>query len=264
MGAFRLPPLQPPLRGQSRATRDLGLLAETIADLKRIQAGAESLRKQGADAELEDVAERAKRNVQLYLDERGEIVSARGAGTPEEQADVLAAVANDQFALYARHFAGKSRLSRRPALLQRIVDNLDVVGDRMRTVRDAGLTDENLRKNIEIVESRAGFYRDELEAIRAARKGAALADLVGALGSAANEVFAEYRAHFAGKDRGTRDLARLAHLCDALEELGRQMDELDRARPDDTNSNNLHIVLDTLRTYIREYDAIRKLQQPAK
>lgn len=246
--------------GQSRATRDLGVLAEMIADLRRIKAEAEALKKRRGDPGLDDTIERVDRNLQLYLDERGEIVSSRGEGTLEQQADVLAAVANDQFALYARHFAGKSRLSRRPALLQRIIDNLDVIKDRMIVVRDGGLGDGSHTKNIEIVESRATFYRGELDAIRKVRREASMPDLVGALGTAANELFAEYQEHFAGKDRRTRDVARLTQLCDALEEIGRQMDEIDRARPDETNAANLHIVLDTLRLYVREYDAVREAQ----
>jgi hypothetical protein len=247
--------------GQSRSTRDLGLLAEMIADLKRIKAEMEALLKVRTDTALTEMRDRVDQNLQLYLDERGEIVVARGAGTPEQQSDVLASIANDQFALYGRHFAGKSRLSRRPGLLQRIIDNLDVIRDRMETVRDGGLDNPNLGRNIQIVNDRATFYRGELEAIRTARREATMADLVSALGGAANEVFDEYRANFAGHDRRTRDLARLGHICEALYEVGRQMDELDRARPDDTNSTNLGIVLDTLRLYEREYELIQEAQQ---
>ena len=55
-------------------------------------------------------------NLRMYTNETGEISRAQEMGTADEQASALANVANSQFELYRVHFAGKSRLSRRPAL----------------------------------------------------------------------------------------------------------------------------------------------------
>lgn len=250
--------------GQPRATRDLGLLAELIADLRRLGEEMERLGQRYARPPLPEMREQVARSLKLYLDERGEIVAARGAGAPDQQADVLAAVANDQFALYAAHFAGKSRVTRRPALLQRIIDNLDQVRDRMELLRAQGYRDAAHVRNIEIVSARLDFYRGELTQIREARRQTTMGELVSALGGAANELFAEYRAHFAGQDRRTRDLARLGRICDGLHEVARQMDEIDRVREIDTNVTNLGIVIDNLRLYEREWEHIREVQAGGK
>ena len=108
-------------------------------------------------------------------------------GTPEEQASALAECANGQFRLYDTHFAGKSRVTRRPALLQRMIDTLTQVHDRMRTLRDQGLRVDFNDQNMRVVEESLQTYKSELVAIRADRERTKFADLQGMLGGAANE-----------------------------------------------------------------------------
>jgi len=244
--------------GKGRATRDLGLLAEMIDDLTRLERGLKGLvaRLEERVPSLESTLKQVSESRVLYTGEQAAIREARGAGTLDEQGDILATVANDQFQLYRHHFAGKSRLSRRPSLMERMIASLDVVLERMRALEAQGLHAESNRRNIGIVDGRLKMYREELEKVRETRQQSSLSRLVSAFGESANKVFEEYRQTFAGQDRKTRDPEALSILCDALYDLARQMDDLDRVREDETNQHNLAVVLDQLRLYQREYGLI--------
>lgn len=248
--------------GQSRSTRDLGLLTEMINDLEGIEATMVELAPGlpsdvGAQADLDVVRE----NLKMYRGERGEIIEARSMGTQQEQAGTLGEVANGQFRIYDAHFAGKSRQTRRPGLIQRMIDTLEQVLDRMNALRDAGVRDDWHTQNIEVVSQSLGTYKTELTEIRKSREGTRFVDLQGMLGGAANEIFEEYRKNFAGSDRRTRDLALLTTICDSLAEIARQMNELDRAEPNEQNSRNLQIVTDQRVLFEREYELIEQAKQ---
>jgi division protein CdvB (Snf7/Vps24/ESCRT-III family) len=247
--------------GKSRLTRDAALLSELVADLERLGEDITALSQDFQSVELTEARTLVDQNLKLYRSERTQIGLAREALSTEEQVDTLAQLANDQFQLYADHFAGKSRQSRRPVLLQRIVDNLKEVRERMQSVALTHPQLANNQKNIEIVSGRLEFYSKELEEIRKVRESTQFQDLVGSLGGAANQIFDEYKQHFAGQDRKTRELNRLSKVCDQLYEIAHQMDDLDRVRENETNIANLQIVLDNLRMYEREFDEIRKVQQ---
>jgi hypothetical protein len=250
--------------GKPRNTRDLGLLREMIDDLERIgEAMAEIAPSippgHGTREDMELVAQNRK----MYETERGEIVEARGMGTPEEQASTLAECANGQFRLYDVHFAGRPRQTRRPDLLQRMIDTLGEVQDRMKALATQHPSLTQNTENIHIVEQSLTTYRHELEEIRKARQATRLTDLQGMLGGTANEIFNEYGQHFAGQDRRTRDLALLSDLCDRLGEVYRQMWDLGRAEPTEMNDRNLAIVTEQLVMFEREYVAIEEAKAGA-
>lgn len=250
--------------GQNRATRDVLLLSEMIDDLERLVPLIADQRTRVDSEELKTAHESAQQNLNLYRSERDAIRTAQQDGSTEQQADLMARLANDQFKLYADHFAGKSRMSRRPALIERMINNLDAIQGRMQALADGGLTEGSNTQNIEIVTGRVDGYRKELEEIRNSKSSAAFNDLVNSLGEAANAIFAEYRENFAGHDRATRDLDLMNKLCEGLFDIARQMDDLDRVRDHETNQANLGIVLDNLRMYDREFDQIRAVQQQAQ
>lgn len=245
--------------GKSRNTRDLGLLAEMIDDLTKIQQRMQPIanKHRGVEGLASDL-ELVSNNLKMYITERGEIADARGSGTPEQQADVLAEVANGQFKVYQDHFADKSRLTRRPQLLQRMIDNLKTVKDRMEGLRKGGLRSDVNAKNIDVVDQNLKMYMNELAEIKKARASVKLSDLMGSLGGAANDVMNEYRENFAGKARKGRDLDLLSKLCDQLGEIARQMSDLGRAEVQDFNIKNLAIVSDNLVMLENEYDEIVK------
>lgn len=245
--------------GKSRNTRDLGLLAEMIDDLQKIQQRMQPIAKKNVGvAGLAEDLELVSTNVKLYVAERGEIADSRGSGTLDQQADVLAEVANGQFKLYQDHFADKSRLTRRPQLLQRMISNLETAKDRMGGLKKAGLKSEVNDNNINIVNTNLQLYRTELAEIKKARAAVKLSDLMGNLGGTANEVMEEYSANFAGKARKGRDLELLSKLCDQLGEISRQMADLGRAEVVDFNLKNQQIVNDNINMLETEYEEIVK------
>lgn len=243
--------------GKSRSTRDLGLLNEMIEDLQGVHESMTELAPElkgqpGVQEDLTLVAD----NLKMYQSERGEIIEARNVGTDDERASALAEIANAQFNLYEHHFAGKSRATRRPELLQRMIDNLTQVLERMQALRATSNRIDYNEQNIGIVEQSLGTYRNELVEIRKARQTTKISDLQGQLGGAANEVFEAYRKGFAGQDRRTRDLDLLSTICDQLAEIGKQMASLGAFEPTDQNTRNLQIVTDQRVLFEREYTAI--------
>jgi hypothetical protein len=242
--------------GKSRNTRDLDLLDEMIDDLSKVEKEMlGQIAKTPSQAYRND-AETVKSNLAMYRSEREEIVKAQAAGTAEEIGSTLAALANEQFARYNAHFAGHSRVSRRPALLARMVKGLERAQKKMKEIALSNPGIEANRNNIKIVEDSLQMYRSELTEIRKAREAVAIPDLMGNLGDAANKVFEEYRVNYAGKPRTEANLDLLATLCDKLDELYRQMRDLGRAKPNEMNDKNQQIVMEQLAMFNREYDLI--------
>lgn len=242
---------------KARNTRDLGLLAELIEELTKIQGQMQELMpKMGANTGAEQDLKLVTDNLALYRQERGEIVDARNSGTPDDQANTLAEVANDQFKLYRDHFAGQARATRRPQLLQRMIDSLEQIRDRMQTLRQQGLRADYNDKNIEVVVQNLEMYRSELKEIRTARETTKIDDFVGNLGGAANTVMEGYDRDFAGQNRATRDIELAGRLCDQLYEVFLQMRDLDRATHNAANAKNLEITTDNLTMLEREFTSI--------
>lgn len=252
--------------GKNRLTRDLPLLDEIRSDSARIKGEIEAALQAGkVDAERVSSALQAlEKDVALYVAEADRIREARDGALetePDRLASALAAVANAQFALYKAHFAGQGRTSRRPALLERMIGALEAAATRMRSLQAGGLDSESNSGNIEIVAGRLRTWRTELSAVQQAKKETPLAELVTSLGAAANALFEGYRKEYAGQSRATRDLDPLTAICDGLYDIARQMDELDGLLGDPANRQNLGVVLENLRMYENEWDAIRKLRQ---
>lgn len=246
--------------GKSRASRDLGLIDEMIEDLESIEEGmteviAESAKAKGG-AELGKDRKLVADTLEMYRAERAEIAKAREQGAPDERASLLAQLANDQFRIYANHFAGKSRATRRPALLMRAIEQLEKIGESMRALERGGLKGGNNHENIAIVERQIQTYKTELDEVRAARKGIAFSDLLAMLGGAANDVFDTFRADFAGQDRKTRDEEKLSAMCDELGDVRRQMLDVGRAEPSASNESNIDIVSTQLAAFEQEWDQI--------
>jgi hypothetical protein len=245
--------------GKSRSTRDTGRMEEMIAELDWLTDDMHALL---AKHEIESVRNdlgAVESNLKLYETELENIKSARASGTRDDQVSQLANAANEQFAIYNTQFAGKGRTTRRPALLERMVNNLDDILDEMRTLNAKGTRNPTNTKNIGIVQNNIKLYQDELVAVRKAREEASKEDLAGMLGGAANDVMAEYRENFAGKDRATRDLDLISSLCDQMYEIALQMREIRDELPDlELNNRNLSIVLDNLIMYNTEYTRIKE------
>jgi transaldolase len=247
--------------GKARATRDLGLIDEMIDDLETIEEGMSEIIGKDKKPELQRDLDLVRGTIETYQTERKEIEKARKIGTDEERASILAEVANAQFQIYASHFAGKSRATRRPALLVRVVAQLEQILVEMKALKKAGLTTGHNDGNIDIVTNQLETYKKELDEVRNARKGIAFGDLLGMLGGAANDVFDGFRKEYAGQDRKTRSLDKLSAMCDELGDIRRQMIDLGRAEPSASNDSNIDIVSTQLASFEQEHEQIALAQK---
>ncbi|MGM0557554.1 MAG: hypothetical protein ACQEVA_14310 [Myxococcota bacterium] len=250
--------------GKPRATRDLGLLSEILAELEFVEERMAQLIADDEAAEsLADDLETVRSNKETYEEELARIAEARSSGSLEDQASYLAVAANEQFTVYRDHFGGKPRVSRRPELLERVIVTLESIQGSMKELKRRGLQSEQNDNNIQTVAQQLSTYRDELNKIQQAKQGTAPDELVGNLGAAANSVMEEYRANYAGQDRATRDLELLTRLCDEMLDIARQMRSLRAQIDSEANERNLTIVLDNLLLYQQEWEEIEKAQQEA-
>ncbi|MCG3175021.1 MAG: hypothetical protein GMKNLPBB_03355 [Myxococcota bacterium] len=242
--------------GHNRATRDLRMLREMLQDLKAAHTDILKAARRGSSAELDRRLGVVKHNLEIFQAEIGEIEQAFAMGSPREQSSAAADRANNQFALYRLHFAGRPRNTRRPALLIRMIGTLEDVLDHMNRLKEPLPDDETLRENIRIVSNSLETYRSEREQIREARRDLSTTQLADFLGGEANQIFEEYGRNYASQDRTTRDPKRLGELADLLGEIEKQMTEIHEKTLSPTNEHNLAIVRDNLTLYEKEYEAI--------
>lgn len=247
--------------GHPRASRDVSQLDEMVTELDRICKTMKAIVLKTNNASFRKDMELVENNREMYKRERLEIDKATTEGTADERASILAELANAQFKNYQTHFAGRSRVTRRPALLVRMIAQLKQVQDKMRKLKVGGLKNEHNDRNIGIVTDQIAMFENELVEIRKVRKETSMPDLMGMLGGAANEAFAEYRKDFEGKDRRSRDLQLLSDICDRLGEIRRQMDELSRTGPNENNDRNLEIVNAQLMGFENEWEQMKKVQE---
>lgn len=248
--------------GKPRNSRDVGLIKEMSEELRAIRKKMSVILSVGPNASFQSDADLVSRMVERYEEEQKAIEAAQLTGTAEERAGNLAELANSQIDLYRQHFMGQARITRRPALLQRIIENLRRIRSAMASLQLPAKGAENNRSNLSIVENTLRHDEAELIEIRKTRQAAPMKDILGMLGGAANEIFDEYRKRFGGQDRRQVDLNAFSVLCDKLGEIARQMYDIGRTEESEMNERNLEIVSETLRQYEEEWKAINKAQNP--
>ncbi|MEN0065824.1 MAG: hypothetical protein AAGA48_27035 [Myxococcota bacterium] len=249
--------------GRNRNTRDLGLLADIRKSLEAQRARIAALHEESAALGLEADLQRIDETLGLCRTEEGRIREARTAGEQAEQGTRYANLANTQFGLYQNGFAGKSRLSRDPGRLLRIVSELEGIAAGMARLQAAGFQSEPNDRNFKVVTERVHAYKAEVQTIVEAHQTSQTSERVGALANAANAIFGEYREAFAGQDRQTRDEDLLDGLIERLWPIALHMDQIDRDEDDEINERNLRLVTDNLVLYAREWEAIRTAKADA-
>ena len=248
--------------GRTRGTRDTGMLTEMIADLDAIATRLDEL---ASDVPgLEHDREVVRHNLDLYVQERRRIAAARGAGDLGEQADRLAAAANEVFAAYDAGIQGRPRLIWRPALLDRLIGSLAILSDRMQALQEVGLASDAHDQNRLLVEERLATYRRERERLESERARTSAEDLAARLGEEADAILDTYDQQFAGRDRRGVDSALLRSLCDRLDEVERQLTELSRSscRELPACAKNLALVRDVHTLLCREHDLVADAGEP--
>ena len=249
--------------GQSRLTRDLGMLEEMRDEQRRwrdqlVQAG----RGQAPGWRSELLAQ-LQRDHEMYAAEAEAIKTARASQSLDNRARTLATLANNQFTLWREHFAQQSRHTRRAALCRRMVGQLEAILADMKAVRDQGFRADFHMGNLSKVAERLDTWRSELRQIEQAAGQAGPASIASGLAEDANKQFQRYRDTFAGKSRADVDPAALDAICERLHEIARTMETLDQTWGLEVNRNNLNVVLENLKMYEREYARVREAQAPA-
>jgi len=246
--------------GQGRDTRDLGLIQELVEELKGIKKRMIAIGGKNLPAQMQGDVELVQQNIERYQAEEREIPKAHQSGTPDEQADRLAWLANQQFAIYQTFFAGQSRLTRRPQLLVRLIDNLKRYRTAMFELKTRGLKNDSNDGNIGVVDGRLQAYETELGEIRKARKGVKLDEIMSNLGGTANELFQKYRDEYADKPRTKVSAEELSVMIDKLDEVRRQMEDLGRVEKNEPNVQNQRIVREYQFAWMQELPMIRQAQ----
>lgn len=184
-------------------------------------------------------------------------VSARSTPLPPaELIGVLASRANQQFAVYSRHFAGRTRLTRRPALVARLEANLRTVLEDMRAL---ALThqDSNLTANIGLVEARLAQTTQERQAIADERAATSRDELIRLLGADLNVELVTYR-----KQRAQLGPDGLPAVCDRVGELATQMYEIAQESDDSINLATLRLATRELAALETDYAAATDANGP--
>lgn len=246
-------------QGQPRPTRDAELLAEMAEEQRAWVAAMPDV----DDADLRAALGTMRRYLDVYTAEVAAIRASQAALAPRDQAQAYGAVLSLQTRRYSLHFEGKSRLSRRPALLERVLRGLEAAREGLRAARRAGAPGADVDRNLEVADFRIDHHRTELAHVRAARDAAATEQLAHELGFEAQSLADAYRKEYSGKPRSTRDLQHLSALCDQLQEAVRAMRTLQEERPHPDNARNLVSLLDLLGLAEREWPAIRQARQTA-
>lgn len=249
--------------GQGRDTRDVELLDDMIEELVKVEKDMTEVINKTSTEEFRNDRSIVQQNLEMYKSEREQVVKTQTGGSPEARAERCATLANNQFENYRLHFAGQNRATRRPQLLQRFIKSLERIQGIMRDVEKTGYAPDFNKNNIDIVQQNLEMYRSELAEIRKTKEQNSLDDIAGNLGDAANQLFAEYRENFAGKNRTQVDHKLLSSICDRLYEVFRQMRDIDRVNKVEMNTKNLQIVTDQVSMFCREYDQILEARKAA-
>ncbi len=255
--------------GKSRNTRDLNLLSELTAELKIYAHELKELLKQGANpakSDLENFQKNIDSYLKLYESEKKEIQKAQNDDSFDNQAGILANLANQCFENYRMHFQGKPRASRRLSTLERICLQLGQVHERMKKIPSAKLSSDMRpvhAKNMEIVKANLDGYQAELPQIENAQNSLNVDQWVSNLALAADQCFQAYRDGFSGKPRVECDANALAHICDELLDVLYQLKPLLLVVNADTSTEvkallnqSLRLSMDQLRLFHREWEEI--------
>ncbi len=124
---------------------------------------------------------------------------------------------------YNLHFAGQMRATRSPDMMRLMIEAAEAISRDTKRVEANGDAAEK-QSLLDMCSERLALYQSELAAIESARKTIGRDGLEAALlGTRANFIFHRYIRHFAGQDRGTRDLGLLAEMTADLHAISDQM-----------------------------------------
>jgi hypothetical protein len=215
---------------KDRATRDVNLLRELIADLRLVAQRLSDLSSGDARPDLDRDRTVVREKIELYEQELSSIERVQSSLPPREAAKLMGALALDQDALHKLHVAGRPPRLRRPALLARMIEALTRIRTRLGKLPPSPHT----MNDLELMNARLASWQAELDEIHALRRTLSDDEVFDGIAQAAHRL-ADLHAHLAAQDKpAPADHARLGEVCDELDDLGRALRELhrddDRAR----------------------------------
>lgn len=214
--------------GKARWSRDTALLDEMLDELGEVLSNFKIIRENWQEGLVASDIELVTNTIETYTNELREIEASRAGLDEEQMVGMTASSANELFGIYDRQFAGLPRLSRRPALAERLVKSLRRVEGLMATAIAVGNKDESLAQNVGIVRGRLSAWEQEHQEILAARASAEVSQLVEALVDELDAAWKMWEQDFAGKLRDTSDAVALSGLVDRVDEVVRQARDLHR------------------------------------
>lgn len=244
--------------GKDRWSRDTGLLEDLVEELVLAENNFKIVLNEWKNRSVQGNLELVQRNIELYTSELREIQASREGLDDDQRVSETAGSANTLFDAYRILFAGLPRPSRRPELLERLLDSLRTVEKRMVDSAAAGNTNEHLRKNMQLVRQQVEMWELELPQLKNARQASDLTDLIMALGTEVDAIWEIWRDEYAGQSRETRDLERLSGLLDRAYEATRQARELHREHGLPTTDRLLRVARDQRTILNREYAQIQE------
>lgn len=230
---------------QARVTRDPDELERIVTELDAIASGGSP------------EASRAATLRDSYRREVEQIRAARAVpyAVPAARLRVWADLSRSR---YMRSFAGRDRRTRDLGMLLEIVADLDRLGAAMRKLHESA-GGQQLDRSAQLVEEQVRLYRNEIDAIRAARRTGTMPEQGSRLANLANEQFALYMRMFANKPRVSRHPSTLERIVASLEEIAREMRTLKGAGfADSNNERNIEIVEQRIRGYADELGAVQR------
>lgn len=247
--------------GEERASRDVAALQEAHEELGGIHGELATLIGENAEQPFDSYIEEAERVLKLFKEEIAAIEQSRSDIDGEQAVSGAARAANVLFARYRQNFANMPRISRRPALLDRLISSLRAVKAWMESISAEPAQKEMLAKNLTVVSTQLDTWLTERDAIRQVRSECEFGQLIRSFQVEFDDTVSLYREEFAGKDRVGRDLSLLEAICARLDEVERMC----RRQLATRDIEELAILIQQAREarfrFCREYDAIREAKK---
>lgn len=248
--------------GQPRATRDLGLLQEIIADLGLLVAPVKHLARleensghgaQESAAALVKVLA-ALQQSQGHLAAEAEAIAAlrRPNKGPVQEAQArsdaltLAQAANTVFAAYQGLVIDRPRLVVRPELIGRLARALADLHGAMQGLMDAGWEDAGHKENCVIMADHHRTWLEEQQETLRVRRQHTMDEIAHALVAEADVILGEYNQTIAGQQLVAERRGSLIVLCDRMDELQRQMQGVPQAPGHQHHEHNAWVLTDAL------------------
>jgi hypothetical protein len=223
--------------GRDRRTRDLVRLDDLLASLGRAVPRLTELAETHPEVKKENLESLAGQ-LEVFKDERDEIVKLRKAAEPATRAAMLLAEAQSTLDRY--RVLGALRATKAQII------ELDL-GD-------------SQTENLNVLTQHITAWETERPLIAKAREEIQARDLTNQLGLVANKLFQIYQQQFAGQDRATRNLQLLSDVCDRLGDVSDQMAAHDLTSAEKINRKNTPLVEDRVRRYETEWIEIAKVK----